>query len=86
MVINYNPDPEDDILINSFKYEPEASESKVAIPIQRRRQKGIVVDKTQNIEKINYFWKRLAAGLESLSIEEVAYLGKFREPINSLRK
>jgi hypothetical protein len=24
MVINHNPDPEDDILINSFKYEPEA--------------------------------------------------------------
>jgi hypothetical protein len=29
--LNYNPNPEDDILINSFKYEPEAK-VKVKVP------------------------------------------------------
>jgi hypothetical protein len=41
-----------------------------------------VVDKTQNIENINAILKRLAAAAESLSIEEVAYLKGFREPIS----
>jgi hypothetical protein len=60
--LNYNPGPEDDILINSFKYEPEAKvKVKVAIPIQRRRQKGIVVDKIKILKRSTLFWKRLAA-------------------------
>lgn len=74
--LNYNPGPEDDILINSFKYEPEAKvKVKVAIPYNVEDRRELWVDKTQNIEKINAILEKISScGLESLSIEEVAYL------------
>lgn len=74
--LNYNPDPEDDILINSFKYEPEAEvKVKVPIPYHVEDRRELWVDKTQNIEKINAILEKISSyGLASLSIEEVAYL------------
>jgi hypothetical protein len=77
--LNYNPNPEDDILINSFKYEPEAKvKVKVPMPYNVEDRRELWLDKTPNIEKINAILEKISScGLESLSIEEVAYLKRF---------